>query len=90
MMGVGIAIMGFLVTYVVPQVATIFKESHTALPLATQLLIGLSDILIGYWYLILGGLAGMLGRHRIWAVDQKAGAVFTIPWCSSCPTSARP
>lgn len=56
MMCVGIAIMGFLVTYVVPQVATIFKESHAALPLATQLLIGLSDILIGYWYLILIGL----------------------------------
>ncbi len=60
MMGVGIAIMGFLVTYVVPQVATIFRESHAALPLATQLLIGLSDILIGYWYLILLGLLGSL------------------------------
>ncbi len=53
MMCVGVAIMGFLVTYVVPQVATIFKESHAALPLATQILIGLSDILIGYWYVML-------------------------------------
>ncbi len=60
MMAVGVAIMGFLVTYVVPQVATIFKESHTALPMATQLLIGLSDILIGYWYLILIGVVGTL------------------------------
>ena len=60
MMAVGIAIMGFLVTYVVPQVATIFKESHTALPLATQILIGVSDILIGYWYLILAGLIGSI------------------------------
>ncbi len=63
MMAVGIAIMGFLVTYVVPQVATIFKDSHTALPMATQILIGVSDILIGYWYLILivvvGTLAGI-------------------------------
>jgi general secretion pathway protein F len=60
MMAVGIAIMGFLVTYVVPQVATIFKESHAALPLATQILIGVSDILIGYWYLILAGLIGSI------------------------------
>jgi len=58
MMCVGFAIMGFLVTYVVPQVATIFKESHAALPFATQVLIGLSDILIGYWYLILIGFIG--------------------------------
>ena len=32
MMCVGVAIMGFLVTYVVPQVATIFKESHGRCP----------------------------------------------------------
>jgi general secretion pathway protein F len=60
MMIVGMAIMGFLVTYVVPQVATIFKESHAALPFATQVLIGVSDILIGYWYLILIGLLATL------------------------------
>ncbi len=60
MMCVGIAIMGFLVTYVVPQVATIFKESHTALPMATQILIGVSDILIGYWYIILAALMGTI------------------------------
>ncbi|HLI78736.1 MAG TPA: type II secretion system inner membrane protein GspF [Candidatus Binataceae bacterium] len=60
MMCVGIAIMGFLVTYVVPQVATIFRESHAALPLATQILIGVSDILIGYWYLILAALMGTI------------------------------
>ncbi len=58
MMCVGIAIMGFLVTYVVPQVATIFKESHAALPLATQILMTVSAILINYWYLILIGLLG--------------------------------
>jgi type II secretion system protein F len=58
MMCVGIAIMGFLVTYVVPQVATIFKESHAALPLATQILMTVSAILINYWYLILIGLMG--------------------------------
>ena len=41
MMCVGIAIMGFLVTYVVPQVATIFEQQHAALPLATKILIGI-------------------------------------------------
>lgn len=60
MMCVGVAIMGFLVTYVVPQVATIFRESHAALPMATQILIGVSDILIGYWYLILAALMGTI------------------------------
>ncbi len=52
MMGVGTAIMAFLVTYVVPQVAMIFKESHAALPFATQVLIALSGIVINYWMFI--------------------------------------
>jgi general secretion pathway protein F len=49
MICVGTAIMGFLVTYVVPQVATIFQQQHAALPFATQVLIGLSDTITGYW-----------------------------------------
>jgi general secretion pathway protein F len=72
MAGVGIAIMGFLVTYVVPQVATIFKESHTALPMATQILIGVSNILINYWYLILAGLVGSAAGFAF-ALSTKKG-----------------
>jgi general secretion pathway protein F len=53
MICVGTAIMGFLVTYVVPQVATIFEQQHAALPLATQLLIGFSAFVTTYWIWIL-------------------------------------
>jgi len=53
MLCVGAAIMTFLVTYVVPKVALIFQQSNTALPLSTQLLIGLSNVLINDWILIL-------------------------------------
>jgi general secretion pathway protein F len=49
MMCVGALIMGFLVSYVVPQVATIFEQQHAVLPLMTRVLIRLSDILAGYW-----------------------------------------
>lgn len=60
MLCVGAAIMTFLVTYVVPQVATIFEQSHAALPLATQILIALSDFLTGYWIVILLGMLGIV------------------------------
>jgi len=60
MLCVGSAIMTFLVTYVVPQVATIFEQSHAALPISTQILIGFSNFLIGYWVLILLGLVGIV------------------------------
>jgi len=84
MMCVGIAIMGFLVTYVVPQVATIFKESHTALPMATQILIGVSDILIGYWYLILAGLFGSIGGIAF-AMSTAKGRRFYDTWVLKVP-----
>jgi len=61
MMCVGGAIMGFLVTYVVPQVATIFEQQHAALPLATQILIGFSNFMTTYWYLLLLFVAGLVG-----------------------------
>jgi len=60
MMCVGAAIMGFLVAYVVPQVATIFEEQHASLPLATRLLIGLSSILTTYWLVLILLLVGMV------------------------------
>ena len=64
MMIVGTAIMTFLVTYVVPQVATIFEQQHAALPLATQILIAVSSLLTGYWVwiavVLLGAAAGIL------------------------------
>ena len=60
MMCVGAAIMGFLVTYVVPQVATIFQQQHAALPLATQILIAASNFLTGYWPVLLLVLVAMV------------------------------
>src|SRR6266851_3321959 len=53
MMCVGTAIMGFLVAYVVPQVATVFAQQHAALPVATKILIAFSSIITTY-YLPLG------------------------------------
>jgi general secretion pathway protein F len=50
---VAIAIVMFLVTYVVPQVAHVFAGSKKALPLLTVLMIGLSDFVRSYIWLML-------------------------------------
>ena len=49
MMSVGTGVIGFLVAYVVPQVATIFVQQHAALPLGTKLLIRFSAFITGHW-----------------------------------------
>ncbi|MBV8772500.1 MAG: type II secretion system inner membrane protein GspF [Deltaproteobacteria bacterium] len=60
MMCVGALIMGFLVSYVVPQVATIFEQQHAVLPMMTRVLIRLSDILAGYWIELLLLVAALI------------------------------
>lgn len=48
-----------LVTQVLPIFMGMFEESGTALPLPTQILVGLAGILRGYWYLIIIGIAAI-------------------------------
>ncbi len=51
---------GFLLTYVVPQVAAVFTQTRQTLPLLTRLMMGTSDLL-RQWGLVLIGLMGVGG-----------------------------
>ncbi|MDM0114502.1 type II secretion system inner membrane protein GspF [Variovorax sp. J22R133] len=53
---VAIAIVVFLVTYVVPQVANVFAGTKRALPFLTVAMLGLSSMVRNYGFLILGVL----------------------------------
>jgi general secretion pathway protein F len=64
---VALAIVLFLVTYVVPQVASVFAGSKRALPFLTVLMLGFSDIVRSYGWLILATvLAGVVAAR--WAL----------------------
>lgn len=47
-----------LLVYVVPQVVSVFQQSHQSLPLLTRLLISLSSMLQASWFYLLGTLVG--------------------------------
>jgi general secretion pathway protein F len=56
---IAFAIVIFLVTYVVPQVATVFTSSKRALPALTVAMMSISAFLRSYgWLLVLGGAGG--------------------------------
>ncbi len=64
---VGVVVVFFLVAFVVPNVTRIFHEMHQALPLPTLILIGISDFLMRFWWLVLAmvvGLAVLLWRLK--------------------------
>ena len=65
MLVVGIGVVAFLLAFVIPKITQIFVDMGRALPLPTQLLIATSDILRGYWPLMLlfiGGLGALVWR----------------------------
>jgi general secretion pathway protein F len=52
MIGVGVVIMGILMVAVIPKITVIFEQQDMALPWNTELLIILSDLVLGYWWLL--------------------------------------
>ena len=60
-----------LLTFVIPKFAAIFASAHLDLPLPTVICIWLNQVLVGYWYLLLGGaLALIIGLKRYFKTEQ--------------------
>jgi type IV pilus assembly protein PilC len=49
-----LVVMAFLFTYLVPQVTGLLRTMGIELPLQTRLMIAVSEIVRGYWYLLIG------------------------------------
>ncbi len=52
--------------FIVPKLTTLFSELGGELPLSTRLLMGASDFLIGYWWLLLFVVAGVISWFIQW------------------------
>ena len=51
---VGIGIMFFFMTYMLPKFLSIFEGMNVPLPMMTQILVNISHLFAGYWWLMLG------------------------------------
>jgi len=49
-----------MVVFVIPKLSEMYDSLHIELPLPTKILIALSDFTIGYWYIIIIGVAGWI------------------------------
>jgi general secretion pathway protein F len=72
---VGSAVLGFLMTVVVPPIAGIFADQGKALPWNTQLLVLIADIAGGYWWVVLPSLVGLWFLGRRW-IRKPRGRAF--------------
>jgi general secretion pathway protein F len=64
MLAVGVAVLFFLMTFVVPKITAVFADLKQALPWPTVVLIGISHFLATYWWLLLGGVAFLVATGR--------------------------
>jgi general secretion pathway protein F len=66
MICVGFIVLSFLFTFVVPKITKIFKDTQTALPFITVVLVTVSDFFQNYWWLLAGAVVGAaVGFKRI-------------------------
>ena len=63
---VGGAAVIILITFVVPQFSKLFEDMGAALPLPTQIMLGLSSLLINYWPILLLGTLGGIGAFTFY------------------------
>jgi type II secretory pathway component PulF len=73
-----------LLTFVIPKFVTIFKSANLDLPMPTLVCIWLNQVLIGYWYVVLGSMVVIvIGLTQYFKTDQgkyiRDSALLRIP-----------
>jgi general secretion pathway protein F len=68
---VGTGAIVFLMTFVIPRFAVIFKDLGQAIPLPTQILLEVSAAIVSYWWLGLGGVLAIVLGWRMWTSSAE-------------------
>ena len=68
---VGTGILGFLFAFVIPKVTAIFEEQERALPFITQILLVISDVIAGGWFIIIPGMFLSAWGFNKWRKSEK-------------------
>ncbi|MEW6068220.1 MAG: type II secretion system F family protein [Nitrospirota bacterium] len=66
MICIGFIVLSFLFTFVIPKITKIFKDTESALPFITVILITISDIFQNYWWVLSAMLiCGLIGIRKL-------------------------
>ncbi len=84
MTAVGALVLFFLMTFVVPNITTIFTDMDQALPTPTRFLIASSDLFKSYWWVLLLLIAAALVALKAFRKTERGLAV-TDRWMLSMP-----
>lgn len=71
---VAIGVVVFLLLYVVPKLAPVFKSLGNDLPAPTKMLLAFTGFLTQQWYVVIAIIIGIVIAYRLW-VNSEAGAL---------------
>lgn len=88
LMVMAVAVVIGLMSYVVPKIVKVFEQSEQALPLITQVVLAISNIITQWWWLLLGGFV-LLSFAIFRFVKTHSGQEFVDRWALRLPIFAR-
>lgn len=65
-----------MVFFILPRFAMMFKSFNKALPWPTQVLLDIGDFWAAHWYLVLGGIALLVGCFWQWTASEDGRALW--------------
>jgi len=68
-----IGVMVLMLVFVVPKMKSIFSDMGVALPLPTRILLGMSNFIITYWYIVVVIIIGLFLLIRFWSRTPSGG-----------------
>ncbi|MCA9368872.1 type II secretion system F family protein, partial [Candidatus Woesebacteria bacterium] len=64
---IAMVVVGFIMMiFVIPKLTEMYKDFGAQLPLPTLVLIGISDFMVNFWYIVLGGMAAAFAVFSRW------------------------
>ncbi|MDO8619052.1 MAG: type II secretion system F family protein [Candidatus Daviesbacteria bacterium] len=69
-------VMLIMVTFVMPRLTALYKQSSIELPLPTKILIGISDFIAGFWWLIIIFVISAIVGFRRWIHSPSGSLIF--------------
>jgi type IV pilus assembly protein PilC len=70
-----LAAAGIVVTFVIPQLKSLFEESNAELPVITKILLMMSDFMVSFWWVVILGIVGIIVGVRYF-LKSKFGRRF--------------
>ena len=74
-LGVIVAVLVFMLTTVLPQVGSLYKDLHKPLPALTQILLAISNFIVSFWYLVAIGLVAGFFALRSFIKTERGRSI---------------